>query len=176
MNEENKISIVNNEYDYSNIIPVIDNVTYLVAFCDNIYNNFLKLIADDEEKNKPFKEEYKEYSFKKIYSNSFVVEIKTPSYSTIECRNLEEFKSATRNGNLKQVNALYVKMNLDFRRGVGDNLVTHENSFIISFKPYEIIFKRKSNFSDVNMTRIEDEIKSILNKFSVANSIFCDKS
>ena len=63
MNEENKISIVNNEYDYSNIIPVIDNVTYLVAFCDSIYNNFLKLIANDEEKNKPFKEEYKEYNF-----------------------------------------------------------------------------------------------------------------
>ena len=62
MNEENKKNIVNNEYDYSNILPTIDNITYLVAFCDNIYNQFLKLIEADEEKNKPFKEEYKEYN------------------------------------------------------------------------------------------------------------------
>ena len=40
MNEENKKNIVNNEYDYSNILPTIDNITYLVAFCDNIYNQF----------------------------------------------------------------------------------------------------------------------------------------
>ncbi|MDY5874251.1 MAG: hypothetical protein SPK36_05650 [Bacilli bacterium] len=176
MNEENKKNIVNNEYDYSNILPTIDNITYLVAFCDNIYNQFLKLIEADEEKNKPFKEEYKEYNFKKAYSNSFTAKIRMQPYNIIECKDIEDFKSAIKNDNLKHVAGLNIEMNLDFKRGIGDNLITHENSFIISFNPYDIKFKRKSNYSDINMTKIEDNIKAILNKFSVANCIFCDKS
>ena len=175
MNEENKKDIVNNEYDYSNILPTIDNITYLVAFCDNIYNQFLKLIVADEEKNKPFKDEYKEYNFKKAYSNSFAIKIRMHPYNIIECKDIEDFKSAINNGNLKNVAGLNIEMNLDFKRGTGDNLITHQNSFIVSFNPYDIKFKRKSNYSDINMTKIEDNINAIMNQFSVANCIFCDK-
>ena len=31
----------NNEYDYSNIVPKVDSIAYLVQYCDNIYNQFL---------------------------------------------------------------------------------------------------------------------------------------
>lgn len=175
MNEENKKDIINNEYDYSNILPTISSITYLVAFCDNIYKQFIEIMAKEEKKNKPFKEEYKEYNFKKVYSNSFNVEIKMQPFNILECKDIEDFKSAINNGNLKKVAALNIKMNIDFQRGIGNNLKKHENSFIISFNPYDIKFKRKSNFSDPNMTKIEDNIKVILNKFGVANTIFCDK-
>lgn len=42
-NEYNKESIINNEYDYSNILPTADYVAYLVQYCDQVYNQLLKL-------------------------------------------------------------------------------------------------------------------------------------
>ena len=66
-------------------------------------------------------------------------------------------------------------MDLDFRRGNGDDLIEHENSFKVIFKPYEITFARKSNHNELKMNQIEYNINNILKQFTVANSIFCTK-
>ena len=64
---------------------------------------------------------------------------------------------------------------MDFRRGRESNLEEHENTFIIKFEPYDITFARKSNYNDQIMNQIEDQINQILQKFPIANSIFCNK-
>ena len=66
-------------------------------------------------------------------------------------------------------------MNIDFARGKGESLDTNENSFVISFKPYEIKFKRKSNHNDPEMNQIEESINAIMRQLPVSNTIFCTK-
>ena len=36
-------TVINNEKDYSNIIPIAENIAYLIQYCDQVYNQFLKL-------------------------------------------------------------------------------------------------------------------------------------
>ena len=52
-------TIINNEYDYSNIIPKIENITYIIQYCDHIYSYFLKLLEEDENKNKKLSHFYR---------------------------------------------------------------------------------------------------------------------
>ena len=61
---------------------------------------------------------------------------------------------------------------MDYKRGREGNLISFENSFIVSFKPYRIMFVRKSNHNEEQMMKIEDDIKNILGQFSVENTIF----
>lgn len=176
MNEYNKESIINNEYDYSNILPTVDYVLYLVQYCDQVYNQLLKFQADDEEKNKQFKEEYREYNFKKKYSQGLEIYIKERNYhNNITCKDYNTFKSAVDDGNLNNVIGVDIKLYMDFERGRFGNYESHENTFTILFKPYEITFSRKSNYNDINMSEIEKQINEILKKFPIANCIFCNK-
>ena len=176
MNEYNKESIINNEYDYSNILPTIDCVLYLVQYCDQVYNQLLKFQADDEEKNKQFKEKYREYNFKKKNSQGLEIYIKGRSYhNNITCKDYNTFKSAVDDGNLNNVIGVDIKLYMDFERGRFGNYESHKNTFTILFKPYEITFSRKSNYNDINMSEIEKQINEILKKFPIANCIFCNK-
>lgn len=168
-------TVINNEFDYSNIVPTIEAVSYLVQYCDQMNKQLTKLVENDEEKNKKFKLEYKNYIYKKIYSQGLEVYIREKSYNNITCKDYESFTSAVSDGNLNNVNGLDIRLCLDFERGQENNYDKHENSFSIIFKPYEIIFARKSNHNDPNMDKIEEQINSILKKFPVANSIFCNK-
>lgn len=45
-----KNEIINNEFDYSNIIPTVEAVSYLVQFCDQMNKQLIKLVEEDEEK------------------------------------------------------------------------------------------------------------------------------
>ena len=168
-------AIINNEFDYSNIIPKVELITYLVQYCDQMNKQLKKLVEDDEEKNKQFKTEYKNYMYKKSFGQDFQIYIREKTYNNITCNDYDSFISAVRDGNLNNVNGLDIKLCMDFKRGTADNLEEHENSFIIIFKPYEITFARKSNHNDSNMNKIEEQINLILKKFPVANSIFCNK-
>ena len=168
-------AVINNELDYSNIIPNIDPISELVKYCDQVYQELTKLVEEDEEKNKQFKTEYKEWNYKKSYGQLFEVIIREKNFNNIICKNHSQFISAVEGGNLNDINSLEIRLCMDFYRGKGDDTVEHENSFIISFKPYYITFIRKSNYDDSNMDRIEDEINSIFKSFSVANTIFCNK-
>ena len=167
--------VINNEYDYSNIVPTIEAITYLVQYCDQMNKQLTKLVEEDEEKNKQFKSEYQEYMYKKSYGQDFHVYIREKSYNNITCKDYESFISAVKDGNLNQVNGLDIKLCMDFERGKGNNYDKHENSFAIIFNPYEITFARKSNYNDSNMNKIEEQINEILKKFPVANTIFCNK-
>lgn len=167
--------VINNEFDYSNVIPTIEAVSYLVEFCDKINKQFTKLVEDDEEKNKQYKYEYRDYMYKKSYAQGLEVYIREKSYNNITCNDYESFVSAVDDGNLNQVDSVDVKLCLDFSRGKSEKYEDHENSFSIIFRPYEITFARKSNHDDPSMNKIEEQINSILKKFPVANSIFCNK-
>ena len=173
--DEEKAMVINNEYDFSNIVPTIESVIYLVEYCDNILNKFLELVAEDEEKNKQYKDEYRTYNFKKVYGQYLNIYIREKTYNNVTCENLKTFLSAINDGNLKNVNGLDIKLSLNFSRGKGRDLVEHENSFDIIFKPYEIKFARKSNHNENMMNQIENNINEILNKFPKINTIFCSK-
>ena len=172
---DNKISVINNEYDYSNILPTIEMVSYLVNYCESIYKQFLKLKEEDEEKNKQFKPEFKNYMYKNAYKDCFEVRIIEKTYHNITCKDFETFKTAIKDGNVKNVNKLLISLDLSYKRGIGNDLTDYDNSFDIIFKPYEIKFARKSNHNEENMNGIEDSINEILKKFPIANSIFCTK-
>ena len=167
--------VVNNEYDYSNILPTVDAITYLVQYCDEMNKQLTKLVEEDEEKNKQFKQEYKEYMYKKSYGQQLEVYIVEKSYNNITCKDYSQFMSAVQGGKLNEIRSMNIKLCMDFYRGKGDNLEEYENSFIISFKPYEITFARKSNHNDQDMNQIEQQINDILKQFPVANCIFCNK-
>ena len=174
MEDTSKV-VINNEYDYSNILPTLEAVTYLVKYCDNMNKQLTKLVEMDEEKNKQFKEEYKEYTYKHSFGQHLEIDIRNKSFNTITCNDYEQFVSASEGGNMKNVSSVDIKLCLNFRRGKGNNMEDYENIFVIKFRPYEITFARKSNHNDSNMSKIEDQINDILKKFPIANSIFCSK-
>lgn len=169
-------AVINNEYDYSNILPAIDYVKYLIKYLDSIFNNLKRLVDEDELKNKQFKPEYKEYNYAKSYSMNFNIYIVEKGFNNVTCKDYETFVKAIEDGNVNDVQHMDIKLNLSFKRGKGDSLVEYENEFDIIFKPYDIKFARISNFNDSNMNDVEQQIKEILGKFPVANCIFCDKA
>lgn len=176
MNETyEKKEIINNEYDYSNALITIENLSYLIQYCDQLYKQLTSLILEDEEKNKPLKLEYRNYTYKKSYNQDFEIYIRGKGYNQITCKDYETFASAVKNKTLVNVNEIHIKLALFFRRGKESALEEHENDFIISIKPYDITLMRKANYRDPSMDLIENQLKSILNQFPVANTIFCDK-
>lgn len=172
---EDEISIINNEYDYSTVISTIDAVAYLVQYCDNIYKNFIALTDEDEKRNEQFKQEFKNYTFKKVYSDRFAVYIRNKHYNFITYKDFVSFQSAINTGNLTNVDSLEIQLKMNFERGNGNKLVEYENSFSVVFKPYDIKFTRMSNHNELKMNQIENGIRDILNKFQTVNTIFCTK-
>ena len=79
-------AVINNEYDYSNIVPTVEAIAYLVQYCDQMNKQLTKLVEEDKEKNKQFKSEYKEYMYKKSYGQEFQVYIREKSYNNITCK------------------------------------------------------------------------------------------
>lgn len=173
--DSEKTLIINNEYDYSNIVPVVEGVIYLVEYCDSVFRQIASLIEEDEARNEKIKYEYRKYNYKKNFSNYFEINIYSKNFSSIVCKDSSSFKSAVENGNLNNIGSLTIKLNLGYKRGIQGNFIEHENSFVISFKPYDIKFIRKSNHKEFDMDKIEKDIINILNRFNVVNNIFCTK-
>ena len=171
----NEKKVIIKEYDYSNKVPTIEYINYLVNYCNEVYENFKKLVNVDEEKNKMLKLEYKDYQYKKSYSSKFEIGINSKTYNYITCNDLISFKSAVTNGNLNNVNKLVVELILDFGRGKNNSIEDHENRFEIVFSPYDIKYKRTSNYNNESMDLIENNVKGILDKFPTVNCIFCTK-
>lgn len=174
-NEMMSKKIINNEYNYSNILPTEETVAYLVKYCDKVYKDFVSLLEQDEEKNKQYKLEYKNYMYKKCYKDRFEVIIKNKNYNNITCKDYDMFLSAIEDGNVKNVLSITINLELGFRRGTESNHEEHENTYKVEFKPFDITFIRKSNHNDPNMNNIEEKIKMILEKFPSMNTIFCTK-
>ena len=60
-----RVSVINNETDYSNVIPTEEGMLYLVKYLYSVYQQFTELVAEDEKKNSQFKQEFKNYMYKK---------------------------------------------------------------------------------------------------------------
>lgn len=172
---ENKM-IINNEFDYSNKIPTLETVSYLIKYMDSVYDTFIKLTEEDEKKNEPLKDEYRNYDYKKSYGTRFEIYIRLKTYNNISCKRYKEYQSAVDDGNMKNILGLEIKLNLDYKSGKARELEEHENSFSIIIKPYEFIFARKSSHNDSIMNQVENNINEILNKFTTINTIFCTKN
>ena len=173
--EEETETVINNEYDYSNIIPTIENITYIVKYCDKIYNQFVKLVEGDENKNEKLRYDLQNYKYKKSYSEEFEVKIRNNLYNSITCKGYDSFVEAMNNKRIVNVESLEIKLNLSYKRGKIDTLSEHENSFSIVFRPYKVIFSRKSNHNEADMNQIENNINEILKIFPAVNTIFCSK-
>lgn len=168
--------IINNEYDYSNIVASIENISYIVQYLDSVYSWFQQLIVEDEQKNEKLKYEYQNYNYKKSFGSGFEVKIKQKgSYSSISYRNYNSFNVAAGEGQFNNIDLLEIELNLDYKRGNNDSLKEYKNLFKISFKPYDIKFIRKSNHNEQNMNQVEENVKQMLNKFQIINTIFCIK-
>lgn len=168
-------TVINNEYDYSNIVPTVENITYIIQYCAQIYSHFLKLIAEDENKNEKLKYEFKNYNYKKSYGEGFEVKVRQKNYNTISCKTYSSFIGAVNSGQLLNVDSLEISLNLNYKRGKNDSFKNHENSFNITFKPYDIRLVRKANYKETDMELIENNLNEMLKKFPIANTIFCFK-
>ena len=173
--DESVVTIIDNEYDYSNCVPTVEGVSFLVKYLDSVYKNYLRLTEEDEKKNEQFKFEYKSFNYKKTYESGLEIRIKEKSFNSVTCNDWESFLSAVDKECLKGIIEVKIRLDLSFKRGKGENLSKYENSFLITFAPYDISFVRKSNHNEVVMNKIEKDIREILNKFPVMNTIFCTK-
>jgi len=170
-----RVSVINNESDYSNVIPTEEGMLYLVKYLYSVYQQFTELVAEDEKKNSQFKQEFKNYMYKKNYGTIFSVNIREKGYNNILCKDFETFETAVRDGNLKNIDSMDIKMNLNYGRGSEGNIYEHENEFSIIIKPFNIIIARKSNYNESNMASIENNIKELFSKLPQINCIFCTK-
>ncbi len=175
MNNEVEKSI-NNEYDYSNIVPVAEYIGVLIQYCENAYNSFLELIKKDEEKNEKLKYEYKEYEYKKSFSSCFRVNIIDKNFSRIEFNSYKMYMDAVNANQLNNLDSLKIVLDVSFRRGKEGNTKEHINTHEIIFKPYNIKYKRKSNYIDKASSNIEKDLNNLLKKFPFVDTIFCNKN
>ncbi len=180
MNSEELEKEVFNEYDYSNIVPEVEPITYLVRYCDTVYNQLLDMMRQEEEKNEKLKSEFRFYEYKKNYNTKFEVVIRKKSkdfasINSIECDSYNKFMAAVNDGHLKNVDSLVIKLNLSYKKGKDYELTNYDNSFKISMNPYDIKLIRKSNHAEDIMNQIENTLNDILKKFKTQDSIFCSK-
>lgn len=172
----NEANIINNEYDFSNKVIDSKYLAYLIKYLDGLNKQLEKMCEEDEEKNKQFKDEYKEYQYKSTYGQGFEAYIKFDNFSNnITCKDYASFESAVNNGKIINVKGIDIKLCMDFKRGSGNNLIEHENLFKIKIEPYDITLIRKSNHNDELINQIENQIVSMMNQFQTVNTIFCSK-
>jgi len=168
---------VSNEYDYSNIVAEVQTVSYLVQYCEALYNQFIAMINEDESRNEKLKSEFRNYEYKKTYDTKFEILIreKGQSFTGMTCKNYESFIEAVNNGHLKSVDSITITLDMSYKRGKDMAMREHQNNFKFVFKPYDIKFFRKSNYNEENMNHIEDNFNQILKQFRIQNSVFCTK-
>lgn len=174
MNEDKEMT-VNNVYDYSNAIVTEEEIAYLVQYLDHTYNQLVELINEDEKRNEKLKYELQNYTYKESFGKALSITVYNKNYSNVTCNNYASFMELINNKQLRNVGHINIQMDLNYRRGNNNNLVSHNNSFKIVFKPYDISFVRQSNFQEEEMDQIENYINQVLKSFPVANTIFCYK-
>ena len=165
------------EFDYSNIVPEIEMISFLVQYCDSCYKQLMKLCEDDAIRNEKLKYEFKEYRYKKAYSTNFEVTIreKNSGFSSLSSKTYESFIENVNSGHLNNVDSVIITLDLSFKRGKETDIKEYNNLFKISFKPYDIVFSHKSDYLDSDIEQIENNINEILKKFRIQNTVFCTK-
>ncbi len=172
-NNDTEISI-NNRFDYSNIIPDVNNITYIIQYLDGLYNQFKKLVDEDEMKNEKLKYDYRNYNYKHHFISGLEIRVRK-EFNTITLKNFASYTETLKNNQVINIDSLDIELNLCYYRGKEGDLTEYRNTFTISFKPYEIVFTRASNQKVPEMDQIEKTINDMMKKFHVANTIFCSK-
>lgn len=178
-NNESRETIINPEYNYSNIIANKDYIKILVQACDEIYKRLFNLFDENELKNERLKPEYKRYEYKKDFETDFDINVREKGIGegsigqTLHFDNYQTFSSYI--DQRKDIEYLIIELNLTFGRNNEEVIVKHLNSFKITFEPYNVIFRRKSNYNDEFVNRAEMYIKSILDRFNTQDTIFYNK-
>lgn len=169
-----KEELIIHEYNYSDIIAVKEGVDYLIQYIDDCYKQYLDLVAEDKRKNQNLALEYRNYDYWNSIDN-FTINITSKQNQYIVCKNYEQYLKIFKEGRIQNVKEIIINLKLSYQRGQYKNIITCNHSFNISFKPYDIRFKRQSNYNDELMDKIEEMIRSIFSKFSVIDTIFYSK-
>lgn len=166
--------LIVHEYDYSNIIAIKDGIDYLVQYMDSCYKQYLDLVEEDKKRNQNLAYEYRNFDYGNSF-DSFTVTVWSKGFDSVTCKNFEQYTSLSKENKVKNVKELTINLKMNYERGQGKDKITCKHSFIVSFKPYDITFKRQSNYGDELMDKIETMIKGILDKFNAVDSIFYTK-
>jgi hypothetical protein len=173
-NNELVETIISNEYDYSNVVVDRISLLSLAQYVNEIYIKMTDIFNEEEKKNEQLKWEFQTYEYKKGYIN-LEFNIRDKNYSNISCESYEALLSASENGSLNNISSFSISMKLNYSKGKQTTMIALNNSFDITFKPYEIRFIRKSNYNEVLMNQIEEGIHNIMDKFKVLNTVFSIK-
>ena len=166
---------INNEFDFSTIVPMSQYIGGLVQYCEKVSNHYLQLIEQDKERNEKLKYEYKEFQYGEKYGTGLKVVIYDKSFRYIECNDFLSYSQAIQNKQINNIDSLEIRLEINFKRGTGNNCKAYNNEFIVRFRPYDIKFTRKANFNDDMMKQIENNINELLKKFPAVDTIFCTK-
>lgn len=168
--------MINNEYDFSNLIPTIENILPLVKYCNSVYDEFIRLCAEDAEKNERLKKEYKRYQYFKMVGTDFKIYVRGKLlYQSTNCLDYNHFMNMVKTNQITNIRSLKISLILNYKSGNYDNFEEHLNSFEINFEPYNIKFIRNSNYMEYNMAKIEANIYNYLTSVETKNTIFCSK-
>lgn len=126
-----------------------------------IFINSFTISRKDEEKNCQFREEYRNYEYRKDFNSGFYVFIREKNSQNISCDDKEDFIAAIEDGNLKQVSSISIRLELHFSKGNSYRLESHKNVFLIAFEPYSIRFP----VSQILKTRIWIKLKKVFIKY-----------
>ena len=164
--------LVNNKFDYSNSVPTVLAMIHLVKYLYNNYEQYLWLVTEDE---KEYEKTHKYYNYEKTYRLIFDVRIRERNYSIITCKSTSEFEKAVEDGKLDNIDSMEIRLILDYRKPNTPDYIMYNNFFVIQLKPFDITFLRKSNYNQLDMNAIENNVNEILRRFTTINSIFCTK-
>ncbi len=167
--------VVDHSFNYSNIIPTPEGIAFLAHYCEELYTQFNILVNQNMQKNEMYHPDQRVYEYYKHFKCEFTITLKQKGLNNIICKSYKAFMEAVNSGKANNLNGLDVIMDLSYKRGSGNDLKDYRNDFKVIFRPYDIVFYRKSNHDEDNMNQIENSINSIMQQFPVANSIFCTK-
>ena len=167
---------INNNFDYSNIVPTVSNIAVLIKYCEQVYNKLEELINEDEEKNKMIKYDLQTYNYKRNYNDYFEVTIRDKNFASYTCKKYDAFMELVNSGQVNNLSSLGIRLGLGYKCGETSNFIDHQNDLEIKFKPYEITFTRKSNFKEYTIDQTEKNINKLLQEFPAVDTIFCSKN
>ena len=170
-NLENQSSMVNSVFDFSNALVDTNNLLPLVQYYYGIYMQYIKLAEEDAQRNEKLKYDYQKFECSKRWFK-FKIRTLTNDYNNAEYNTLADFNYAVTNGKIRDISLLEIELTLDFSTGTNNNKIDYDNEFVITFKPYDIKFKRKSNKNIQTMQEIEDYTISLLQSFNKQTTIF----
>lgn len=144
-----------NEFDYSNIIPSISNISKIVELCSLLYDKFDSVLLN-----------HNVHEVEKGDNCNFEIIIIDNEYKKTILTSFNEFNDNI--SLLNNINVLTIKLSLGYIKLNEE----YNNLFEITIRPYSIVFKRLSNHEQSLMSQIEDSINNNMKKLTTEKTIF----